>query len=479
MTSHSPNYRMWTRVVTVLGVLLLLALPSMPGALGESPSTCNDITAYVGGLSHGTTWSISIEGHAIANYTGSPVVVECNNPIIIPETISYQFMPVAGYSIEPHTSEYGNFTVPYTSNLYVNYSTLLSLSPSPSSVVVQTGLGFAETVTPTCSVNTCPAISWTYTTFPSWEGRIVSSSGPGGGPVSWQANASAYGVATLTATASANGVTVSATVSISFSGSPPSRCVTGFNGAKTCTYWVQFDESGLAMSANPWFTASTWGVVLIGGPSNGPCASGCIVLSTGAHVDFDGLVNGTYHYATDAVAGYTVSPASGALITFTVNGANVDPNITYTPLSPGHYSVTVTETGLPSSVPNVVPGWSITFGGTTASSTQATIVLTVTNGTYAYTVQAPPGYSASPASGTMTVAGANQVLAITFTATGGGCQPNGVGCGGVVGGGSTINWLDIGLILLLIAVVLILVFVGEEGKKKHLGKRLSEAADAW
>jgi len=76
-----------------------------------------------------------------------------------------------------------------------------------------------------------------------------------------------------------------------------------------------------------------------------------------------------------------------------------------------YYTVTFKETGLPSGT-----SWSVTFNGTTESSSTNTITFSVTNGAYSYTIGSVSGYTASPSSGSITVNGANVNQAITFTA---------------------------------------------------------------
>ena len=74
------------------------------------------------------------------------------------------------------------------------------------------------------------------------------------------------------------------------------------------------------------------------------------------------------------------------------------------------YEINFNETGLPSGT-----SWSVTFNGTTQSSSTNTIIFTEPNGTYSYTVGIYNGYSASPYSGTVIINGAAQNVAITFT----------------------------------------------------------------
>jgi hypothetical protein len=74
------------------------------------------------------------------------------------------------------------------------------------------------------------------------------------------------------------------------------------------------------------------------------------------------------------------------------------------------YSVTFTETGLPSGAT-----WNVTLNGAESSSSSSSISFSEPNGTYSYTVGIYQGYSASPYSGSVTVSGSNVNVAITFT----------------------------------------------------------------
>ncbi len=92
--------------------------------------------------------------------------------------------------------------------------------------------------------------------------------------------------------------------------------------------------------------------------------------------------------------------------------------------SVGKYSVMVVESGLASGT-----SWSITLQDATRSSTAGSIAFTETNGTYTFVVGTVAGYTASPARGSLTVAGKAQELEIAFTgvATGAGPGPTAFG----------------------------------------------------
>ena len=74
------------------------------------------------------------------------------------------------------------------------------------------------------------------------------------------------------------------------------------------------------------------------------------------------------------------------------------------------HSVNFTESGLPGG-----STWSVSLNGVTHTSTTPNITFSMTNGTYPFMVGYSPGYSASPASGSVTVSGVNVTQSITFT----------------------------------------------------------------
>ncbi len=152
-------------------------------------------------------------------------------------------------------------------------------------------------------------------------------------------------------------------------------------------YTVTFTESGLP-------SGTTWSVTLGGITNSG---TGSISFSE---------PNGTYSYSVGAVSGYTSSPSSGSL---TVNGAAVSQAITFTATVTAKYTVTFTESGLPSGTT-----WSVTLGGITNSGT-GSISFSEPNGTYSYSVGAVSGYTSSPSSGSLTVNGAAVSQAIAFS----------------------------------------------------------------
>ena len=106
----------------------------------------------------------------------------------------------------------------------------------------------------------------------------------------------------------------------------------------------------------------------------------------------------------------STTPTGTYTVTVTASGGGLTRTITYaltvtsSSPPPTSYMVTFTQTGLPTGTT-----WSVTFGGTTRSSTDSFITFTVGSGAYSWTVSTPVSggsgvrYAASPASGSMNV----------------------------------------------------------------------------
>ena len=115
--------------------------------------------------------------------------------------------------------------------------------------------------------------------------------------------------------------------------------------------------------------------------------------------------NGTYNYTVSSTNGhYSPAPALGS---FTVNGGDVARAVTF---YYGSYPLTFSESGLMTDT-----NWSVTLRGLSASSTASTVGFSIPNGTYSYSVVAI-GYTASPASGNITVNGTAVTRGVAFKA---------------------------------------------------------------
>lgn len=87
--------------------------------------------------------------------------------------------------------------------------------------------------------------------------------------------------------------------------------------------------------------------------------------------------------------------------------------VNFTSIPPANYSVTFTESGLPSGTT-----WSATLGDMTETSMASSIAFTEINGTYDYSVGAVAGFTSAPTSGSVPVAGGPEAVAYTSLAPG-------------------------------------------------------------
>jgi len=155
-------------------------------------------------------------------------------------------------------------------------------------------------------------------------------------------------------------------------------------------YSVTFTESGL-------LSGTSWSVTFNGNTET----------STTNTISFT-EPNGTYSFSIASINGYSVSPSSGSI---TVNGANVNQAITFTPVTTPLYTITFTESGLPSGTT-----WYVNLSnGQSFSGTGTTITFSEPNGTYSYTMATVnKSYAPSPSSGTFKVNRSNVNIGITF-----------------------------------------------------------------
>ncbi len=155
-------------------------------------------------------------------------------------------------------------------------------------------------------------------------------------------------------------------------------------------YAVTFTENGLP-------SGTRWSVTL----------GGTLVSSNTTTIAFV-VPNGTQPFVVGPVSGYVAVPATGSV---PVSGSPVNLTIDFTPPPPSTYAVTFAESGLPSGTL-----WSVIVNGSTQNSTTTQITYTETNSTYAFAVGAIVGYTANPASGSLTVNGLPVTQNITFSA---------------------------------------------------------------
>lgn len=144
-------------------------------------------------------------------------------------------------------------------------------------------------------------------------------------------------------------------------------------------YSVTFSQSGLP-------TGTNWTVTV-----------GATQRSTsGSSMTFS-EPNGTYGFTVVAPSGYVASPSNGNV---TVAGTGVAESIAFSVPAVPTYSVAFKAAGLTTGAT-----WKVTFNGSSVTSTAVTIAFSEPNGTYAYAVRGPAGYTVTPASGNVSVAG--------------------------------------------------------------------------
>ena len=327
------------------------APPTVAITFTPSTSATYAVTFSESGLPPGTSWSVTLNGQTLSSGTSTILFSEPNG------TYSYTVGAVSGYTVSPSS---GSVSVNGASQT-------VAIAFTPTSYLVwftETGLPAGTSWSATLNAQTLTSTGSTIT-FSETDGGYAYTVGSVNG----------YIASPSSGTVAVNGA--SQTVYIAF------------NPSTAATYPVTFSEAGLPAGTN-------WSVALGGSMSS----------STSSTVTFH-VVNGSYAFTVGNVPGYTASPLSGSL---TVNGAPVSQPITFSHLPPDQYSVVFTESGLPSGTT-----WLVTLGGQSLSSVGTTITYVEPNGTYAFTVGAEKGFTATPASGKLIVSGSSDVTSITFT----------------------------------------------------------------
>lgn len=156
------------------------------------------------------------------------------------------------------------------------------------------------------------------------------------------------------------------------------------------TYQVLFTASGV-------YAGTTWSLTF----------NGSVYTTSNLTLVIDGVAPGSYGYTVSAPAGYTVSPPSG---TVQVVDRSVSLGVTFSLIT---YTVTFSETGLPSGT-----HWSVMLNGVLIGSTTAWINFTVVPGTYNYIVGNITGWTATPTTGSVTVSSSSVIVNISFAAAG-------------------------------------------------------------
>lgn len=200
---------------------------------------------------------------------------------------------------------------------------------------------------------------------------------------------------TVTAVGSENASPASGTVAIS---TIPASISIVFSALTT--YPVTFTETGLPRG-------SVWAVLAYGGTGTVVAFRGL----SGSTTMSASLPNRSYFSLVGSVSPYYVpSPPYGV---FTVNGTGA--NVSYSFVAQAAYTVTFNETGLAPGTP-----WFALLGGISYNSSASATSLTfgVPAGNYTFTAGGAPGYTPSPANGTLQVSTTSVFETITFRGSG-------------------------------------------------------------
>ncbi|HTS33107.1 MAG TPA: thermopsin family protease [Thermoplasmata archaeon] len=372
------------------------------------------VTFTESGLPTGTSWSV-ILGGVPETSTGSSIVFEETAG-----TYSYSVGSVSGYGVSSPAS--GSVTV---SNAAVNVGVTYVALPATTYSVTFTESGLATGTVWSVTLNGVTEYSGTTT--------VVFSEAPG---------SFTYTVGAVTGYTAPVGGSVMVTdasvgVSLTYTALPA-----------PATYTLTFTQSGLT-------SGTTWSVTV----------NGVTYTSTAGSIAVSGL-NGTYTYTVSAVSGYSVSPVSG---TEDVTSGDQTVAVTFTPVTtPTTYTITFTETGLPSGT-----SWSVTVNGEVYTESTATIQVSGGAGGYTYSVGAVSGYTATPGAGTVTLTTGDQSVPIAFA------SPSSTSSSGL----STTDWTIIGLVIGLVIGALVVALImrgrGGRGPPAEYEQPEQEPAQSW
>ena len=115
------------------------------------------------------------------------------------------------------------------------------------------------------------------------------------------------------------------------------------------------------------------------------------------------LTNGTYVFKIPDAGQWYGTPSSGTIV---ISGKAIVQNISFT----YGYPVSFTSANLAKYVQ-----WSVTYNGTSNSSTSNTITFFIANGSYKFSVSVSQNWIATPSSGFLNVSGNSVSLSIVFT----------------------------------------------------------------
>ncbi|MCL4326456.1 MAG: YncE family protein [Candidatus Thermoplasmatota archaeon] len=359
--------------------------------------TAYSVTFNETGLSSRTNWSVSVSGYT--KYT---------------TTTSIQFMLTNG-------------TYPFTVGPIPNYS------PSPTSGNVNvSGASVSKTITWSSSSASLYTIKFIESGLPASTVWYVILSGITG---SSSTNTITFKESNGTYTfniGNSNYIATPSSGSITVNGRNTEQNISFTIATK---YTVDFTETGLS-------TGTSWSVTL----------NTIYTKSSINNTVIFNVVNGTYNYTIGIVHGYRATPSSGQ---FKVNGVNTNIVINFSIVRPVVYTVTFTETGLPSGT-----NWSVTLNNFNKSGTGKFIIFKEINGSYPFTITSIKGYNISQPTGIITV-NKNVTENVTFTPVSLSSSSSGISSE------STIIYVII--IFIILALLILMIFYRDKTTKvaKH------------
>jgi hypothetical protein len=150
-------------------------------------------------------------------------------------------------------------------------------------------------------------------------------------------------------------------------------------------YSVTFVENGLPSGA-------VWAATL----------NGTTTFATSTSIAFS-TANGSFPYAVTGPSGFRATVPSGNVA---VHGAAVQINVYFSPVL---YEVVFDEVGLPAGTL-----WQVQLGGSTGTSTNASLNFLEPNGSYDWQAEPAASYVPAPAASTVSVNGADRVVTVAF-----------------------------------------------------------------
>lgn len=413
---------------------------NMPSNVGQRASKVSpSVTSYPvifdeSGLPTGTSWSVVF--NSVTNTsTTADITFEAPNG-----TYSYSVLAVKGYVASPSSGsvvvngsgfnfERITFTQAYHYTVTVNETGLptgalwtltfngsvynettahFTSSPLPNGTYAYSVAAVpAFTAAPSSgslTVNGKPTgVNITFTPVKNEFLIIFKQSGLGSGVKSWSVT---YNGSTLSATpanqidfASKNGSNAYTVGAVAGYTAKPASGAINVTGASVTTsitfsvapgyYTVTFHESGLA-------TGTSWSVTFNGNTSASTRTTDAFIAP-----------NGTFAFTVKPITGYSIIPSSSSL---TVAGASVSETILF--ISPGNFTVTFVESGLPNGYK-----WYVSLGGSfgrNSVTAPAKVVYVEPDGTYTFAVTPITHWIATPEIGNVTVSGANVSTTITW-----------------------------------------------------------------